>query len=123
MAAPPDITWDDVIVIASELADVAEGAQDIILAYVNGALSVSMFKPAALKLARIYLAAHIATVTAEDGDGAAIGPVISESVGGISRTYAAISAVTRGDGFDATSYGQTFGFLVRTSRARLPRVI
>lgn len=121
MATNP-ITWNDVTALAAELVDVPVTAQTIILAYVNDALNESMFGEHALKLARIYLAAHIGTGSLPGG-GTATGAVVSETVGGISRTYDAITAAADGSGFDATTYGTTFRFLVRTSNARLPRVV
>jgi len=123
-----DITWSDVEEVATELADdvVTPGAQALILGYVNKALSVKKFTDEALKLARVNLAAHIATMSAAESDvtgGATAGAVVSESVGGIARTYAAIGAAAGGTSLDDTSYGSVFAFLVRTSRARLPFVI
>jgi len=116
------VDWTNVTAIAAELVDVPIAAQTIVLDYVNEALNESMFSTAALKLARIYLAAHIGT-SSLPGGGTATGAVVSESVGGISRTYDAITAAADGSGFDATTYGTTFRFLIRTSKARLPRVI
>ena len=118
------ITWeDDVLPIAPELVDVPTDAQTIILAYVNTALNPSMFTVPSLRLARIYLAAHIGTNALPSAGGEVMGAVTSESVGDITRTYGAITAATNGSGFDTTSYGTLFTFLVRTSKARLPRVI
>ena len=69
---------------------------------------------------RILLAAHLATVVASGGLGAS-GPVSSESVDGVSRSYA-VSASTDGDDLTATSYGCRAVLLMRsTPNARLPR--
>lgn len=121
--AIPDITWDDVAEVATELADdaVDPGAQDTILAYVNDAFNPNAFKDPAMKLARILLAAHVATMTALSGGSGVAGPVLSESAGGLSRTYADLVSGTS-SGFTGTSYGDQLAFLMRTSRARWPRV-
>lgn len=123
-----DINWTDVVELATELADpaVTTGAQAIILAYVNKALNTRKFTAEALKLARINLAAHIATMAAADPEttgSATAGAVVSESVGGIARTYSAIGAAVGGSDLSESSYGTMFEFLVRTSRARLPFVL
>lgn len=69
---------------------------------------------------RILLAAHLATVVADGGVGLS-GPVVSESVDGVSRSYAA-TASTDGDDLSATSYGRRAMALMRSApRARLPR--
>lgn len=111
------ITWSDVTNIAPELSTVAVAAQTDILAYVNVALNVELFGGEShpmVKLLRIYLAAHFGTVTKSGGSGA-LGPVIAESGGGLSRQYG--SSVVNGSDplFDKTNYGQTFRLLVRSS--------
>ncbi len=114
------ITWDDVEAVAPELEDVPEAAQTLILAYANTALNPAMFKAPALALARAYLAAHYATISLSGGDVTA-GPVISEETGGIKRTYALVDGSDIAAG--GTTYWNLFKFLVRTSKARMPRVI
>lgn len=123
------VTWTDVVtkLPAPELADFPAGAedptlaQDDILAFVHETLTVSALggeESARLRRARMLLAAHLATVGATDGTVVA-GPVISESTGRISRTYAQI---VQDSDFSGSSYGQEFSRLIRTSPARLPRV-
>ncbi len=116
-----DIVWTDVTDFASELSTVDSDAQVVILAYVNDALSVSAFggeTSPKLKLARIYLAAHVGTLSR--GGTPMAGPVTSETDGTIARSYAA-RAIANPSDWDSTSYGQLYAALVRTSRARLPR--
>lgn len=119
-----DIVWSDVEDFASELADdaVSAGAQATILAYVNGAFSPDAFKnEATLKLARILLAAHVATMSAVSGGDMAAGPVLSEGAGGLTRSYAdLVSGSTTG--FSGSSYGDQLAYLMRTSKARRPFV-
>lgn len=116
------ITWPDVVVIAAELASLGAAAQTLILEHVNTALNVSELggeSSPRLKLARIYLAAHLATISTAGGE-AAGGPLIAETIDNISRSYASPLSVSASQ-YNATSYGQLFATLVRTSRARLPR--
>lgn len=113
-----DITWDDVVLLAPELVDFDDvDAQNLILAYVNDAFNTDSFKTASLKLARIYLAAHLATMSSQGGVGAA-GPVISESAGGLSRTYADLASAS--GSFAGTPYADMLNWLIRTSKARYP---
>lgn len=118
-----DITWANVVAIASELVDVEPDAQTFILAHVNSALNPAMFGTAQYDLIRIYLAAHIGSFSLPTSTGFSTGDVVSETVGGISRTYAVAAAASAGDGLDGTSYGTLYAFLMRTSRGRLPRVL
>lgn len=119
------IAWADVTAMAPELAAVDVGAQATILAHVNAALSVATFGGEAaprLRLARILLAAHFGTV-ALSGGAAPAGPVVSESAGGLSRTYAQASAGGAADSaWSSTSYGRELAALIRSSAARLPVV-
>jgi hypothetical protein len=115
------IVWADVVNHAAELSGVAAGAQTDILAHVNTTLNVSVFggeDSPKLKLARIYLAAHIATLQSLGGSS---GEIQSETVGGVSYTYAPGS--TTGGSFESTSYGQQYSALIRNSIARFPAVV
>lgn len=114
-----DINWDDVTAIAPELASFDATAQDFILEFVNDSFDSRDWKASALKLARIYLAAHVATISNQGGDLTA-GPVISETVGGISRTYA---NVMTGVAFSGSTYADMLNLLISQSLARLPKVI
>lgn len=119
------IAWADVTAMAPELATVDVGAQVTILAHVNAALSVSTFGGEAapkLRLARILLAAHYGTGVASGG-AAPAGPVVSESDGGLSRTYAQPGGGdSAGSAWASTSYGRELAALIRSSAARLPVV-
>lgn len=119
-----DITWADVTGIAGELTAVPVSAQTDILAYVNTTLAVAMFggeDSPKLRMARIYRAAHMATLLTSGGSVTA-GPVTSETVGAnsISRSYGAGSGSS--SDWDSTPYGRQYAMLVRTSSARWPRV-
>ncbi len=119
------ISWSDVTAHAPELSTVSAGAQTDILAHVNVALLVTEFggeDAPKTKMARIYLAAHLATMAAQGAAGAA-GPVQSESAGGLSRTYAVGAAALAGGDYETTSYGQAFRALARTTPARIPMLL
>ncbi len=119
------IVWADVTGIAAELATVPVLAQTDLLAYVNTALAVGVFggeTSPKLRLARIYLAAHLATLLTTGGVKSA-GPVTSETVGAdsISRSYGGSGSDSRSE-WELTAYGRQYASLVRTSSARWPRV-
>lgn len=120
------ITWDNVTDHAPELSTVDSDAQDDILAYVNTVLAVVKFggeDSPRTKLARIYLAAHFASLASLGGSGSS-GPVIEEEVGDIRRRYAEIGGSSEtGADFNRTTYGQSFLAIVRASSARGPQVI
>ncbi len=116
------ITWDDVESIAPEMSSVIDGAQALILDHVNTVLAVHRFggeSAPALKLARIYLAAHTASGLGSTDEGATQ-EVQSESMGGLTRTY-----VTAGDGgsvgdLSSTSYGRQYIMIVNQVVGRGP---
>ena len=116
-----DIVWSDVEAIAPELSTLDADAQTMVLAYANDALSVAAFggeTSPKLKLARVYLAAHVGTLSSRGGSGP-VGPLTSETADNIIRSYAANAIANQSD-WGGTSYGQLYATLVRTSRARLP---
>lgn len=99
------ITWTDVTNHAAELASVAVGAQTDVLGHVNTALNVTLFGDETsprLKLARIYLAAHLGTM---GNLGGVSGPVSSESAGGLSVSYAVWMTNSL---LASTSYGRAY---------------
>lgn len=114
------IEWSDVLEHAAELSTVTAGARETILGVVNAYLEVSIFggeDSDKLKLARIYLAAHIATSAARAG---AAGPMTSSSAGRLSRSYAVAQSAS--GTFGATSYGVLLRMLIDTTSARLGTV-
>jgi hypothetical protein len=117
-----EITWDDVAAFAPELTDADEIVRSGILAYVNATFNPDDWggtAAPALRLARIYLAAHLGTLTKRGQSGKA-GPISSESVGGISRSYATFSYPSI---LTTTPYGQALLELINRSAARAPVVI
>lgn len=117
------IDWADVEGIAPELSDIPWSGRRCILAYVNNALDEDAWGgEESVRLARIYLAAHYGTITRQGGNGPS-GPVVSESVGDLSRQYAAASPMGTDPLMDTTPYGKSFRGLLRRSLARLPIVL
>lgn len=115
------IGWSDVTNHAPELSSVAAGAQTDILSYVNDTHDVSVFLDGedghGLKLARIYLAAHLGTLLPTNSSG---GQIKSQSAGGLSRSYGPFIS---GSGLASTSYGVKYNDIVNASSARAPVII
>jgi len=116
-----DLVWTDVTsAIAPELTTLTPEQEAAILGYVNEAfLNVSAFGTAQLRLARLTLAAHLGTLAKRRGSGVA-GPLVSESMGGVARSYAADMTASA---YASTSYGTILSGLLRASGARLPIVL
>lgn len=73
-------------------------------------------------MARIYLAAHLGTV-AQSGGSAPAGPVTSETVGQVSRSYAQlVGDALASSAWASTAYGRQYAAALRASTARLPVV-
>ena len=111
-----DITWADVEDVAPLLSTVPVDAQTKILAYVNDTVNSGAFNnDSAYTLAKCYLAAHRGSCVLTAGTGAAIA---SESMGGLSRSYATPSV----SNLDSTSFGREYRSIVNASPARCPWV-
>lgn len=117
------ITPGDLTRRVASLVTVDTTVQEDVLAFANTALDVRLFDlgetDPRLKLARIYLALHLATGDAESGagsgTGAPAGPVTSESCGGMMRSYEALGGAN--DPLLAESYwGRRYLQLVRAKR-------
>jgi hypothetical protein len=115
------IDWDDVTAHAAELSSIATIAQDDILAYVSDVHDVSVFvdgeDDVALRLARIYLAAHLGSLTPSSTAG---GLVKSSSAGGLSRSYGPFASA---DGLKSTIYGLRYLDIIEGTPARAPVII
>lgn len=119
------IVWADVVAVAPELAELSSALYTDILGYVNVALVPTEWggeDSSRLRLARLYLAAHYATMVSRGGSvGEIVGFVTSESAGGLSRSYS--SGASTGTVYDATPYGQLFWALFRSTLVTLPIVL
>jgi Protein of unknown function (DUF4054) len=111
------IIWSDISLIAAELSDTPGAAQTILLAHVNGSgINVANFggeDTIKTRLARIYLAAHLATMFKRAGTG---GGIASQSEGGVSQSY--YNAWANPTLLTTTSYGQMFKLLLLGTPAR-----
>lgn len=121
IALSPTITWGNVVGFAPELAALAPETQDLVVAMANEAFPVaSMFGAAQHRMLRLNLAAHFGTLEKRRVAGVA-GPLVAESVGGVSRAYAQSTTTSRV--FVGSSYGDAATQILAMSGARLPRVI
>ena len=120
----------DVLGLAPELSLSDLGWVDV-LTYVNELdLTPLGETPQVTRMARIYLAAHLGTVgrLATTGGGTAVsGPVVSEAVGQVRRTYATSGGGSSGQAatstnLEATMYGQMYMRIIGMSAARGPLV-
>ena len=112
------IAWADVVGAAPELVNrVAAGEQTFILAYVNN----DAFEPApfggedsaTLERARVYLAAHMATMGLRTG---AAGPVTSLTAG---RETASFATFALKNTYYATGYGVLLEMILDTLPTRI----
>lgn len=107
------ITWADVTAVAPELATVPVGVQTALLAMVG----VMLPNPNALgtqyDAACTWLAAHLGTIS-QRKSGNIAGPISSESVGGVSRSYA-VPAMDSVSDYSSTSYGQLLQVIINNN--------
>lgn len=117
------IAWADVVAVSSTLDAVTAAQQADLLTLVNGSFADVFDGEDGIRtrLARIYYAAHLASLPGAGAQRAA-GPVTSESRGGLSRSYQAISAGSMGGSLALTQWGQRFSEMLNGSKARWPRV-
>ena len=97
------ISWSDVVNLDSSLSSVATGTQDLILRVVDRQIDDDAW----IDLAddgRLFLAAHFGTIINNGGAGA--GPITSESLGPMSRSYG-LSASAEGS-LGLTKWGVTY---------------
>lgn len=128
---PAPIIESDVQAFAPELAVLSSGAWGDILAYVNQIDMTAPVIPEATRtsgesaitdrIAKIYLAAHMGTMTRLAGGGSA-GPVTSSSAGGLRRSFGMISMLT-GTALGSTRYGQMYLDLLSMTQYHGPLVV
>lgn len=121
-----DITKSDVLSFASilgtgNLATTDQAWVDI-LNFVNQVNLTACDSDFDRRLARIYLAAHVAMTTRLASSGAA-GPVTSESAGGVRQSYGLIAQATTGTSLGTTRYGQMYMDILGMTLAGGPMVI
>lgn len=100
------ISWDDVTTVAPELSAVPTDTRTAILADVALQISVTAWGGSdRADMASKYLAAHLGTLALGGANGG--GPVVSEVVGQVSRSYASPMGNTPGSE-GSTRYGLEF---------------
>jgi len=101
-------TKTNVLIIAPELTTVSDDAWTLVLSDVAAQVSSAVYGTDQERAQR-YLAAHYLTLVALSSSigSQASGPVVSESVGQVSKTYAQGSYADK-NRYDETSYGRMF---------------
>jgi len=112
------LTWADVVAIAPNLSSLTTTQQNAVLLDVDIQLSEDKIG-SKYNLACKYLAAHLGTLVSRGSDGPS-GPIQSEMVGSVSRSYAANFNLT---GYDTTTYGQQFRNIMRQLQYRVGVVL
>lgn len=108
------ILWGNVVAIAPELANVPAAESSLLLGYVNVHVDDCVWGDTeTADFGRVWLAAHLATIARRRG----AGPLTSESVGALARSYGLITGVP--GAFGMTSYGAMYYQLTR----QLPSVL
>lgn len=120
-----DIIKGDVTGFASGLSAVSDPAWVQILSYVNQYQLTSCESDVDRRLARIYLAAHLATMQLRSntqGATGASGPLISEAAGDVRNAYGFISLTNRG-ALGLTTWGLLYLEILEASCCDLPMLI
>lgn len=116
------IAWSDVVAFSSPLASVDVTQQGILLAWVNKRFA-EVFDGedgVSTKLARIWAVAHFASLPGS-GDQRPAGPVVSQSRGGLSQSYASPPGNGADPNWSATQWGQRLATMLQGSKAAWPR--
>lgn len=101
------ISSTDVQNVAPELSSTESGRMNWAVGVANGRFSNDVLGEPKANLARAYYAAHLLSL----GDAGARGGVVSESMGGISRTFTTRNA--QGSDLESTSYGAACKAILR----------
>jgi len=121
----PAIVLQDVLDFAPELRSVSRQAWALILPYVNSLPADGIGGGADgpdVRLARVLLAAHYGTVSRRGRSGAA-GPLTSEAVGSVRRSFGLVALAAADATLGATAYGHQFLGLLTMSQAAGPRLL
>lgn len=114
------ITWPDVVKVDASLHCISAAVQAAILADVEAQLSETNLS-GKYDLACKYLAAHMGVLQLANDAQMPSGPVTSESVGSVSRSYASVSGGKMSDAWlTSTKHGLAYLRTIRNSLARLP---
>lgn len=120
------IIQTDVTGFATGLAAVSAGAWTDILAYVNQYNLTTCDTDIDRRLARIYLAAHLATMGLSAnaaGVTGASGPLISEAAGDVRNAYGFVSMSSGVGALSLTRWGLMFLEIIEESLCGLPMLL
>lgn len=110
------ITWADVVEVVPGMITVPVGAQNLILSHVASVVTAGQWGSRAT-LGQTYLALHLGTIASPSGGaGQVVGPVVSETVGPVSRTFAVLAQASSDGNLGTTSWGAEY----KSLRALLP---
>ena len=118
-----DILRSDVLAVAPELSTLTDQFWVDLLDYVNEFDFTSLDTVQTVRMARIFLCAHLGSRAKRSGTGTA-GPVVGEAAGGVRRSYGLIA--TAGGGLSelgSTQYGQTLQSILSMSGAHGPFLV
>ncbi len=104
----------DVLAVAPELATLPDAAWIMVLAMVNSMKGMRC-EPALRKLALCFMAAHFGSIAGYAGSSGTTGPIVSETLANLKRTYAqGITTASNAD-LNRTTYGQQLLALLKFS--------
>lgn len=115
-----DIIKADVLAVAPELTTLTDQFWLDLLEYANEFDFTTLDTEQTVRMARIFLCAHLGARAKRSGGGTA-GPVTGEAAGGVRRSYGLIA--TAGGGLSelgSTQYGQTLASILNMSLVRAP---
>lgn len=119
------ITWANVVKFVPSLSTVDAEVQNALLAHVNILLDVNRWggeESPKLRLGRIYVAAHFATLAVKGASGLnGAGPLASSTASKLSRSWSQVNVAVYGT-WATTTWGQLYWSLVRTTTAILGTV-
>lgn len=102
------VTWADVAALDPPMAAVGATTQTAILTFLASYLNAPSWGDK-LDLATLLLAAHLGAITLRGGGAGGVGPVLSESAGAVSRSYANTLMMQQGmAAYGATVWGQQY---------------
>lgn len=117
------IVWSDVVAIVSTLSTVAGAQQTLILALANARVPGAVFDGEdgiTTKMARIYYAAHFASLPGA-GSTAPAGPLVAQSRGKFAQQFQGLPQSAMNEWL-LTQWGRRYWQLLQTSKARWPLV-
>ncbi len=118
-----DIIRADVLAIAPELSTLTDQAWLDLLDYVNEFDFTSLDSEHTVRMARIFLAAHLGGRVRRAGTTTAVGPIVSEAAGGVRRAYGPVSTGAALSELGSSSYGLMLSSILSMSGAHGPFLV